>query len=73
MAELEERMREVVVLPPNEAVSRAWARFKSARGPTLTDNDAWIAACAEAYGCTLVTEDAAFKRFPVLDVISRQV
>ena len=71
-AELEERIASVVVLPHTEAVSRAWARLKSVRGRSLSDNDAWIAACAEVYGCTLVTDDSDFDGFPGLDVFYRK-
>ena len=72
IAELEKRLASVVVLPHTPAVSGAWARLKSVRGRSLSDNDAWIAACAAVYGCTLVTEDSAFRDFPGLDVIYRQ-
>ncbi len=71
-AKLEERIASVVVLPHTEAVSRAWARLKSVRGRSLSDNDAWIAACAEVYGCTLVTDDSDFDGFPGLDVFYRK-
>ena len=72
MAALEAGIASVVVLPHTDAVSRAWARLKSVRGRSLSDNDAWIAACTEVYGCTLVTEDSDFDGFPGLDVIYRK-
>ena len=72
IAELEERIRQAVFLPHTEAVSRAWARLQTTPGWNLSDNDAWIAACAVVYGCTLVTEDSAFRDFPGLDVSYRQ-
>ena len=72
IAELEQYIGQALFLPHTEAVSRAWARLQATPGRNLSDNDAWIAACAVVYDCTLVTDDSAFQDFPGLDVIYRQ-
>ncbi|MBI4202718.1 MAG: PIN domain-containing protein [Chloroflexi bacterium] len=66
--ELEERMRETVWLPWQESVAREWARLM-ANNPNLGQNDAWVAACAKAYDCTLITDDKSFLSINGLTVI----
>src|SRR5947207_15412643 len=44
-------------------------RELGSRGGRLGENDNWIAATARAWGLTLVTRDAAFRRVPKLKVI----
>ncbi len=68
--ELEERLRKVVMLSAHEGVARHWAHIQSVLGRHLPDNDAWIAACALAYGCVLVTHDHRFIELPGLSIIS---
>ena len=64
---LEERLRLMVHLPSNDAVARQWARIQTST--PKGENDAWIAACAITYGCTLVTDDKAFQEVQGLDII----
>lgn len=64
---LEERLRLLVNLPSNDAVGRQWARIQTST--PKGENDAWIAACAMTYGCTLVTDDNAFRDIQGLNII----
>ena len=68
--ELEEQLQKVVILPAHEEVARQWAHIQNIPGRQLADNDAWIAACALAYGCVLVTHDRSLSNFPGLTIIS---
>lgn len=68
--ELRRRMSKVVTLPFHETVAQEWARIQATDRP-LGDNDAWIAACAISYGCTLVSDDRGFQRVRGLSLISR--
>ena len=65
VAEMERYLREhYVVLPYSLDVSRHWARLVadcSKAGLAIGANDAWIAATAVAFGCTVLARDAAFK------------
>lgn len=58
----------IVVLPSSQDVAREWARIQTSDHP-LNENDAWIAACAIVYGCTLVSDDADFRGVRGLRVI----
>ncbi len=69
IADLEDHMRRVVVLPWHDSVARQWARIM-AETPDRGQNDAWIAACAIIYGCTLVTDDHKFQSIRGLTVIT---
>ena len=68
--DLEGRLRRVVVLAAHEGVAQQWARIQSVPGRTMPVNDAWVAACALAYGCVLLAHDAHFADVPGLTVIS---
>ncbi len=65
--ELRERLNSFVAIPYNDAVSLQWAGIQ-ARTPK-SDNDAWVAACAIVYGCSLVTDDSDFQGIQGLHVI----
>lgn len=56
---LQEYLREdYLVIPYNEAVAEQWARIQTARrGRMYGANDAWIAACAITFDCTLLTHN----------------
>ncbi|MCH9039856.1 MAG: PIN domain-containing protein, partial [Chloroflexi bacterium] len=45
-----------------------WALIQSSTPKSA--NDAWIAACALTYGCTLVTDDNDFHGIQGLNLIS---
>ena len=68
--ELEEQLQKIVILPAHEEVARQWAHIQSVPGRSLSDNDAWIAACALVYGCVLVTHDNHFSGIPNITIIS---
>jgi predicted nucleic acid-binding protein len=65
VAELETSLLDEFSLLPYDAnVAREWARLVatcSRRGFKPGQNDAWIAATALAFDCTLVARDSAFK------------
>lgn len=65
--ELEERLRKVVILPGHWEVARQWAHVLSIKN--LSDNDAWIAACALTYGCTLITHDKHLLDIPGITIV----
>lgn len=56
---LQDYLREdYLVIPYDEAVAEQWARIQTAqRGRNYPENDAWIAACAITFGCTLLTHN----------------
>ena len=68
--EMESRLSRMVFLNYTEGVARHWAQIKALPGVTISDNDAWIAACARVYGCVLVTHDSDFNAIPALTVIN---
>jgi predicted nucleic acid-binding protein len=47
----------LVALPIDEHVAQRWAQIMSIPGLTSSDNDAWVAASALAYGCYLASHD----------------
>lgn len=65
---LEARLNNMVKLPWHDSVARHWAQIQTETPKSA--NDAWIAACARAYGCTLVTNDNDFSDIRGLQVIS---
>jgi len=67
--ELDARLRNMVTLPYHDDVAIQWARITSNPGRVLPQNDAWIAACAITFRCTLVTHDRIFQGIPALQVI----
>ena len=68
--DLQERLKKIVILPFNDAVALQWARIQAST--PKSDNDAWIAACALAYGCTLATDDDDFGNIHGLHVITHR-
>lgn len=68
IAKFEEALGGMVILPSNDEVSRHWALIQSSTQRSA--NDAWIAACALTYGCTLVTDDNDFHGIQGLSIIS---
>lgn len=68
--DLQARLTKVVLLPYNDAVALQWARVQTSI--PKKDNDAWIAACALAYGCTLVTDDGGFGDIQGLKTITHR-
>jgi predicted nucleic acid-binding protein len=67
--DLEVRLNQLIRLPYHDAVARQWAQLQASSQP-LPDNDAWIAACAQVYDCTLVTDDKRLLAVPGLRVIN---
>jgi tRNA(fMet)-specific endonuclease VapC len=62
-AEVETIEQTVVVLAPDGATARIYARVKNSlkrQGLTLPDNDLWIAATAILYDITLAARDVHF-------------
>ena len=66
--EIDRRLRLMVTLPYTDAVALQWARIQA--DTPRSENDAWIAACALAYGLTLVTDDKGFEGIRGLTIIS---
>jgi predicted nucleic acid-binding protein len=55
-------LRRFIVLPYDEQVCWQWATVRAARraqGRPISVQDAWVAACALHYGCTLLTRNVA--------------
>ena len=72
--QLESRLRRYLVLPYDDAVARMWARVQTAiRGRRFPANDAWIAACALAYGCPILSHNRRdFHDVPGIYLISHR-
>lgn len=68
ISEMEEALNKMVKLPWHDSVARHYARIQTTTPKSI--NDAWIAACALAYGCVLVTDDNDFYGIPGLQIIS---
>ena len=58
----------MVKLPWHDSVAHHYARIQTQT--PKANNDAWIAACALAYGCVLVTDDHDFQGIAGLTIIS---
>lgn len=67
---LEKALQNFIILDANKEVAQEWARIKSIPGANISDNDAWIVACAFIYGCVLVTHDKDLLGLPGLKIIS---
>ena len=65
---MERALSRLVTLPWHDSVARHYARIQTQS--RRKQNDAWIAACALAYGCTLVTDDSDFDGIAGLQVIT---
>ena len=59
----------MVKLPWHDSVAHHYARIQTSSTPKQI-NDAWIAACALAYGCVLVADDNDFHGIAGLQIIS---
>ena len=74
LAKLDGTLRGYVVIPSTPDVCKQWAeiRFERRHQPISVD-DAWIAACARAYSCPLVTHNLRdFAGISNLTIISEQ-
>ena len=68
ISEMEQALNKMVKLPWHDSVAHHFARIQTQTPKGI--NDAWIAACALAYGCVLVTDDNDFRDIPGLNIIS---
>ena len=68
IADMEQTLKKMVKLPWHDAVAHHYARIQTQT--PKSSNDAWIAACALAYGCVLVTDDNDFHGIAGLSIIS---
>jgi predicted nucleic acid-binding protein len=74
--ELEEKLRNYVVVPYDHEIARIYARIgaeRKRRGRPIGLHDAWIAACAVRHGVPLVTHNAKdFEGIASLDILSEK-
>lgn len=72
LKKLSETLRQYIVIPASPRVCREWAQIRyERRGQPISVADAWIAACARAHGCALVTHNHSdFGGIPGLQVIT---
>ena len=68
ITEMEQALNRMVKLPWHDSVAHHYARIQTQTPKGI--NDAWIAACALAYGCVLVTDDNDFRGIHGLQIIS---
>jgi predicted nucleic acid-binding protein len=75
-SELEERLRNYVVVPYDHEIARHYARIAAERkrnGRPIGLHDAWIAACATRHGVPLVTHNAKdFEGIGSLEIITEK-
>lgn len=73
VAELEERLRRLVVVPSTDQITERWAELmykQTVAGSRILPADAWIAATALVYGCPLLTNDRKdFERITGLELL----
>jgi len=71
---LEQWLTRFVILPYDNETAKAWAQVRASRrqqGLPISTGDAWIAACALRYNCTLVTHNTAdFQHIDQLKLIT---
>ena len=69
---LEQAIRLYLVLPSSDEACKLWAEVRTIRRhQPISAEDAWIAATALEYGCTLVTNNASdFRGIPGLTIIT---
>jgi tRNA(fMet)-specific endonuclease VapC len=71
--DLEERLRNYLVIPFDIELCKKWAEVKSIRGLNPPDSDAWIAATALHHDIPLVSHNKKhFENIPNLTLISEQ-
>ena len=72
ISNLQQYLSRYMTLPYDPAVVLQWGRIKTATpGRDPADNDAWIAACAITFGCTLLTHNRShFEHIPGLSIVS---
>ena len=59
MQQLEAAVGSYVVIPSSPAVAKDWGAIRAERRKQpIASDDAWIAACARAHSCVLVTHDS---------------
>ncbi len=72
--QLQEGLRNFVVLPYDNETAWVWARIRAARqkqGHQIAPQDAWIAASALRHSCPLITHNAQdYSGIPGLEVVS---
>jgi predicted nucleic acid-binding protein len=73
-ARLDRWLTHFVILPYDNETAQVWARIRSSRrrqGRPISTADAWIAACALRYNCSLITHNAAaYQHIDQLTVIT---
>ena len=71
LLELREHLFRYVVLFPDDATCREWARIMARKGKPIEVGDAWIAAIAVQHRCPLVTHNPRhFQNIVGLEVLS---
>lgn len=72
--ELREHLVRYIVLFPDDATCRAWARIMARKGKPIEVGDAWIAATAVQHRCPLVTHNPRhFQNIGGLEVLTAPV
>jgi predicted nucleic acid-binding protein len=75
-AELEERLRNYVVVPYDHEIARLYAQIAAERkrnGRPIGLHDAWIAACAVRHGVPLATHNAKdFEGISALEILTEK-
>ena len=72
-AVLEEKLRNYLVIPYDNAICQKWAEVKSISGLNASDADAWIAATALRHDLPLVSHNKKhFENIPNLNLIAEE-
>ena len=75
-SQLEERLRNYVIVPYDHEIARSYARIVAERrrsGRPIGLHDAWIAACAVRHGVPLVTHNAKdFEGIRSLEILTEK-
>ncbi len=71
LQKLEAALRQVVIIPYDQEICKAFGDLRAHLQRTVAVNDLWIAACAKRHGLALVTNNRKhFAAIPGLDIIS---
>ena len=71
--DLEERLRNYVVIPFDVELCKRWAEVTSMHGPAISESDAWIAATALRHNIPLVSHNKKhFENIPHLTLIAEE-